>query len=222
MLIGIVHELGPLHRPLTRIALRIAVLDDAVLWTTLALLLLGAEGQAVLSGSWLQPAAALGVGAALIVAASAARRTKREPPTGAIWFAMPLFLTAGAWSSTQLGLNELLGAYFGCAVVPAAWARRLPVERLGRFALIVLAPLFFGHSGLGIDGSVLGWASLQAAATLLVLAVAAKLAAVAACPPAARLSPSARCFSARGSWKSSPPRSCVTRGCCPNTRSPPW
>ena len=40
VLIGIVRELGPLHRPLTRIALRIAVLDDAVLWIGLALLIL--------------------------------------------------------------------------------------------------------------------------------------------------------------------------------------
>jgi Kef-type K+ transport system membrane component KefB len=116
------------------------------------------------------------------------RSATREPPVWAIWFAMPLFLAAGAWSSSQLGLHELLGAYFAGAIVPAAWSRRLPVERLGQFALIGLAPVFFGHSGLKIDGSVLGWASLQASATLLVLAVGAKLVAVLACAPAKWLS----------------------------------
>ncbi|MFD0322882.1 cation:proton antiporter [Lysobacter gummosus] len=44
VLIGIVRELGPLHRPLTQVALAIAVVDDAVLWIGLALLLFLAEG----------------------------------------------------------------------------------------------------------------------------------------------------------------------------------
>lgn len=188
VLIGIVRELGPLHRPLTRIALRIAVLDDAVLWIGLALLLLAAEGQALLAGSWVKPAAAIALAATLAGIAAVARKATREPPAWAIWLAMPLFLAAGAWSSSQLGLHELLGAYFAGAIVPAAWSRRLPVERLGQFALIGLAPVFFGHSGLKIDGSVLGWASLQASATLLVLAVGAKLVAVLACSPAKWLS----------------------------------
>jgi len=188
VLIGIVRELGPLHRPLTRIALRIAVLDDGVLWVGLALLLIAAESRDMLGGSWLQPVLALLLAAALALGAAAARRMRRHPPAWAIWLAMPVFLAAGAWSSTQLGLHELLGAYFAGALVPAAWVKRLPVERLGQFALIVLAPLFFGHSGLKIDGSVLGWASLQASATLLVLAVAAKVIAVTAYPPASWLS----------------------------------
>ena len=105
-----------------------------------------------------------------------------------MWLALPLFLVAGAWASSHLGLHALLGAYFGGAMVPATWTKRLPVERLGQFALIGIAPLFFGHSGLKIDGSVLGWASLQASLALLVLAVLAKLAAVLLCPPASALS----------------------------------
>jgi Kef-type K+ transport system membrane component KefB len=188
VLIGIVRELGPLHRPLTRIALRIAVLDDAVLWIGLALLLLAAEGQSVTTGSWLHAVVGLVLAAALLLAATAARKVRGEPSAWTIWLAMPLFLAAGAWSSTQLGLHELLGAYFAGALVPAAWVKRLPVERLGQFALIALAPLFFGHSGLKIDGNVLGWASLQASATLLVVAVAAKLVSVVACRPVSWLS----------------------------------
>ena len=105
-----------------------------------------------------------------------------------MWVSLPVFLVAGAWASSQLGLHALLGAYFGGAMVPPAWGRRLPVERLGQFALIGLAPLFFGHSGLKIDGSVLGWASLQASLVLLVLAVGAKLVAVLLCPPSSTLS----------------------------------
>lgn len=188
VLIGIVRELGPLHRPLTRIAVRIAVLDDAALWIGLALLLIAAEGGSVLAGASPRHALALGVAAALVVIGTLAQRRGIDLPRWAVWLALLLFLCTGAWASSQLGLHALLGAYFAGALVPARWLRDVPVERMGRLALIVLAPLFFGHSGLKIDGDVLGWASLQATLLLLVLSVAAKLAAVQACPPASWLS----------------------------------
>lgn len=188
VLIGIVRELGPLHRPLTQLALRIAVIDDAVLWIGLAVLLLAAEGGSLLAGASWSTVLAVGVVAVLAVAGTLAQRLHRDPPPWAIWLMLPLFLVAGAWASSQFGLHALLGAYFGGAMVPPAWTKRLPVERMGQLALIGLAPLFFGHSGLKIDGSVLGWASLQASLALLVLAVVAKLVAVLLCPPASTLS----------------------------------
>lgn len=188
VLIGIVRELGPLHRPLTQLAVRIAVIDDAVLWTGLALLLIAAEGGSLLAGASSLTALAIGVIVLLAVAGTLAQRMRTEPPAWLAWLALPLFLVAGAWASSHLGLHALLGAYFGGAMVPPAWTKRLPVERMGHFALIGIAPLFFGHSGLKIDGSVLGWASLQASIALLVLAVLAKLAAVLLCPPASALS----------------------------------
>ena len=188
VLIGIVRELGPLHRPLTGLALRIAVIDDAALWTGLALLLIAAEGGSLLAGASSLTVLALGVAILLAAAGTLAQRLRAEPPTVLVWCALPLFLAAGAWASSQLGLHALLGAYVGGAMVPPAWTKRLPVERMGQFALIGIAPLFFGHSGLKIDGSVPGWASLQASVALLALGVTAKLAAVVLCPPAAALS----------------------------------
>lgn len=188
VLIGIVRELGPLHRPLTRLAVSIAVVDDAVLWIGLAALLLvagGGTGFAGWSGLYLL---ALALPLAMVATGVLARRRDWQPPLWAVWLALPVYLCAGAWSSSQLGLHALLGAYFAGAILPPAWSRRLPVESLGRFALLGLAPLFFGHSGLKIDGDALGWASLQAALALLALSVLAKLAAVLACPPAAHLS----------------------------------
>lgn len=188
VLIGIVRELGPLHRPLTQMAVRIAVIDDAALWTGLAVLLLVAQGStASLHWSNLHLLALL-VPVLLIVVGALARRHAAAPPAWVVAALLPLYLAAGAWASSQLGLHALLGAYFAGVMVPPAWARRLPIEGLGRFALLGLAPLFFGHSGLKIDGDALGWASLQAALALLVVSVLAKLAAVATCPPAAGFS----------------------------------
>jgi Kef-type K+ transport system membrane component KefB len=183
VLIGIVRELGPLNRPLSQLAVGIAVIDDAVLWIGLALLLLfAAPGAAELHGSW-QQVLALGLPCVLVGVSLLAQRRAWQLPTGVIYLLLPLYLAAGAWSSSHLGLHALLGAYFAGAMVPPAWVRKVPVERLGTLALMGLAPLFFGHSGLKIDGQVLGWESLQASLLLLVLSVAAKMAAVLIHPP---------------------------------------
>ena len=188
VLIGIVRELGPLHRPLTQLAVRIAVVDDAVLWIGLALLLLVADGEAVISGGSPLQLVALAIPVAMLALGTLSRRSNFVPPAWAIWLALPLYLAAGSWASSHLGLHALLGAYFAGAVLPPAWTQRLPVERMGRFALLALAPLFFGHSGLKIDGDALGWASLQASLALLAVSVVAKLAAVMICPPTSALS----------------------------------
>ncbi|KAF1707066.1 cation:proton antiporter [Pseudoxanthomonas sacheonensis] len=188
VLIGIVRELGPLHRPLTQLAVRIAVIDDAVLWIGLALLLLVADGDAGIAGSSPLQLMALAVPVAMAALGTVSRRNDFVPPAWAIWLALPLYLIAGSWASSHLGLHALLGAYFAGAMLPPAWTRNLPVERMGRFALLALAPLFFGHSGLKIDGDALGWASLQASLALLAVSVVAKLAAALICPPASALS----------------------------------
>jgi Kef-type K+ transport system membrane component KefB len=185
--IGIVRELGPLHRPLTQVAVRIAVFDDAALWIGLALLLFASGDATLSSGSPLQMLA-LAVPVALVAVGATSRRRNLVPPRWAIWLALPVYLVAGSWASSQLGLHALLGAYFAGAMLPPTWTRQLPVERIGRFALLGLAPLFFGHSGLKIDGDVLGWASLQASLALLAVSVVAKLAAVLICPPTSSLS----------------------------------
>ena len=189
VLIGIVRELGPLHRPLTQVAMRIAVVDDAVLWIGLALLLLVAAGEGAGSEWSSLHLLALAVPVVLVALGTiSSRRNFAPPPRWVIWLVLPVYLGAGSWASSQLGLHALLGAYFAGAILPPTWIRQLPVERMGRFALLGLAPLFFGHSGLKIDGDVLGWASLQASLALLAVSVATKLATVLICPPVPTLS----------------------------------
>lgn len=188
VLIGLVRELRPQQRPLGQIALGVAVIDDAVLWIGLAVLLLVADGGNAL-GSWdgTEILAAI-VLAALALLGTAATRRQLAPPGPLLWLIAAAYLAAGAWASSTLGLHALLGAYFAGAVMAPNWAARLPVERLGLIALFGLAPLFFGHSGLGIDGSALTWTALAASLALLALAVVSKLAAVLVYPPSASLS----------------------------------
>ena len=188
VLICIVRELEHQHRQLGQLALKLAVVDDAALWVGLAILQFAAKGPAALHG-WTGlefVAVALLVGLALL--GTWATRNFKKPPLFVIWLAVPLYLAAGSWASMQLGLHELIGAYFAGAVMPPSWVRRLPVERVGTFALIWLAPMFFGHSGLHIDGDALTWPSVVASLALVAISVLVKMGAVYLYPPAAGLS----------------------------------
>jgi Kef-type K+ transport system membrane component KefB len=182
VLVGVVRELPAADRPTGNLALRIAALDDAILWVGLAVLLFLHAGQ---TGGFLDTGfegfGAIGVFAAM---ALARRRLDSFIPHWVAALAIgAAYLAAGAWATSMLGLHELLGAYFAGALAPAGIARRLDPERIGAIALFGLAPLFFGHRGLSIDGAVLTPAALGVALALLVVAAGAKLAALHITPP---------------------------------------
>lgn len=187
VLIGLVRELPGNHRPLGQLSLGVAVIDDAVLWVCLALLLLssGSDSLSIWSG---REIVALGVFAGIAGIGGLLAKRGVMPPVWLLWILMPVYLAAGAWASSQFGLHALLGAYFAGVTVPRAWGARLPVEKIGLFSLFFLAPMFFGHSGLKIDGDALTWTSLVAAGGLLILSIVSKLVAVAIYPPSPLLS----------------------------------
>lgn len=187
VLIGIVRELEPAHRSVGQLALKLAVIDDAALWIGLAVLQFAAHGSGALHGWTGLEFLAVALLAALAAGGSWASRHFRNPPLWVIWATVPVYLAAGSWASMQLGLHELIGAYFAGAIMPPAWVRRLPVEQVGTFALIWLAPMFFGHSGMHIDGEALTWPSVVASLMLVVISVVTKMASVWAFPPAAGL-----------------------------------
>ena len=183
VLVGIVRELPWQYRGTGRLALRIAVIDDGVLWTGLGVLLAVADVGAGW-GHW----TALDLGAfAVLVALFAVGRLANAAGwlrlTALSWIIGAVYLALGSWATSRIGLHPLLGAYFAGAVLPAGAIRRLPVERLGFMALVLLAPFYFGHRGLSVDGHVLTWATLASALGLLVLSASTKIAVVAAVPP---------------------------------------
>lgn len=188
VLIGIVRELKPEYRHLGRIALKLAVIDDIVLWTGLALLLILASNSTL--DSWgITKITAISVLAALpLISSFLTRHTDKLQHLIIIWILAALFLAAGSWASYQLGLHALLGAYFAGITFPAPLIRKLAPEKLGLVALFTLAPLFFGYSGLKIDADALNMTSLLAAIGLLVLATVTKIGAVVLLPPSPDLS----------------------------------
>lgn len=184
VLVGIVRELPMADRPLGNLSLRIAALDDAILWIGLAVLLFlhKGEGGAVLSGDGAH-LGAIGVFTLMIVLRG--RVVHGLPDHVAVTAMLGLaWLAAGAWATSVLGLHELLGAYFAGVLAPRPLAERLRPEMLGKIALFGLSPLFFAHRGLSIDGAVVTAGALGVALALLVLAGVSKLLAVHLLPPA--------------------------------------
>ena len=189
VLVGIVRELPMADRALGNLALRIAALDDAILWIGLALLLFLHDGT-IGSGGWKQ-LAAIGLFALMLLLRAGPIRLPAPRFAMSAAFGVA-YLTAGAWATSVLGLHELLGAYFAGVLLPTAFANQLKPERLGKIALFGLSPLFFAHRGLSVDGSVVTAGALGTAVALLVLAAASKLIAVHLVPPSAKLPPADR------------------------------
>ncbi|MBV1837496.1 cation:proton antiporter [Acetobacter estunensis] len=192
VLIGVVRELEPAQRPLGQLALQLAVVDDAALWIGLAFLQFAERGSEALH-SWTElEFLAVALLGGLAAGGLWAAKHFRHPPTWVIWVTVPVYMAVGSWASHQLGLHELIGAYFAGAIMPPSWVRRLPVEQVGTFALIWLAPMFFGHSGLRINGDALTWPSVVASLALVAVSIIAKMVSVYIFPPAPKLAPRQR------------------------------
>ena len=193
VLVGIVRELADGgERRLGRLAIRIAAIDDVVLWVGLALLLLGDHTGAGLGAWGWQELLATAVIAMLAGLGKLIDRVGRFAPGWLVWLGAALWLAGGAWSTATIGLHALIGAYLAGVLTPAAIARRLPDEQLAFVALAVLAPLFFGHRGLGIDGGVFSFTAFTAAIALFAVSAAAKALAVLLFPPMRAMPPGDR------------------------------
>lgn len=183
VLVGIVRELPAPDRRLGNLSVRIAAFDDGILWLSLGVLLLLHQGDGA-PAQFIGPRQ--GAAVAIFVLMIAVRR--RLANFAADKFVVNallggIYLCAGSWATTSLGLHELLGAYFAGVLAPARLAERLRPETMGKLALFGLSPLFFAHRGLSIEGSVVTPAALGASFILLVLAGASKLFAVHLLPP---------------------------------------
>jgi len=183
VLVGIVRELPMRERPIGNLSLRIAALDDAILWIGLAALLFlqKGEGGAVFAGGFVQIGA---VGVFALMIGLRGRLVRHLPDHVMVTALLGIaYLATGAWATSVLGLHELLGAYFAGALMPKGLAERLHPETLGKIALFGLSPLFFAHRGLSIDGAMVTAGALGVSLLLLVLAGLSKLAAVHIVPP---------------------------------------
>ncbi|WP_429498352.1 cation:proton antiporter [Robbsia andropogonis] len=186
VLVGLLRELTPEQQPLGFIALSVALIDDAVLWLGLAAIQLAANVGTSLHWGKTQ---IMAIGCLVLLGTMGWLAERHEKPVHPIiaWMIAAVFLVGGSWCSARLGIHELIGAFAAGALLPPRWMRRIHIERLGQISLIALAPLFFGHSGLNIDGRVMGWAAMSAALLLLLVSAVSKMTALWILPPVAGL-----------------------------------
>ncbi|HEY3141118.1 MAG TPA: cation:proton antiporter, partial [Acidimicrobiales bacterium] len=92
-------------------------------------------------------------------------------PTVPVWAALALAL-AGAWTTEQIGIHAIFGAFLAGAVMPRGSGIQLEVEQKLRTAtLVLLLPVFFVVVGLSTRIDLLDRAYLWAV-TAVVIAVA--------------------------------------------------
>ncbi len=187
VLVGLVQEFAARHKVYGYIALTVALLDDVVLWLGLGAIQIAANvhGGPGFGHEQLMAAYCL---SALFIFSLVTNRHSQNVPGWLAWLVALVYLFGGAWASERLGVHELIGAYFAGALLPPHWMKKIHIERVGKAGLVLLAPLFFGHSGLNVNGSVLGWSSLAAALVLLLIAVVTKVGATVLFPPVSGLS----------------------------------
>lgn len=149
--------------------LRYASLDDLLIWTVLAAILLDwdilARQAAFLSG--------------FVAAAWCINKLMPRLPERDRWPVSLVWLTLCALFADWAGLHSMVGAFLAGAVLDARWLKTAVIDDFRKFLLLALMPVFFLSTGLKTSWEIGGWLALGAAAVLLLASVSGKLAGLA-------------------------------------------
>ena len=144
ILILLMDKLAILRQPLGQRILRYASLDDILIWTVLALILL----------DWTR----LGRQAVFVVvfalAAWAFRRLLVRVPQGDRWFLMLPWLALVSLGADWCGLHFMVGAFLAGAVLERDWFPLPQLDALRANVLLVMMPVFFLSTGLRTEWGV--------------------------------------------------------------------
>jgi Kef-type K+ transport system membrane component KefB len=165
ILVLLIEKLEILRTDFGQRVLRYASLDDVVIWSVLALILLdydrlGRQGAFLLLFG---------------VASFAVCRLLPRLAQSERWFASLIWLMAAGLAADWAGLHYMVGAFLAGLVIDA---RVLGIEQLDKYravVLVVLMPVFFLSTGLRTSWDMGGVAVFAAALLLLVASIAGKL-----------------------------------------------
>jgi len=168
ILLLLMDKLALTRHPLGQRILRYASLDDLAIWAVLALILMDWERVGRQAGFLL----AFG-----LVTAGFRQLMARVGQTDR-WYLLPVWLAACSFGADWAGLHFMVGAFLAGAVLDAEWFDQTRMDLLRGHVLLVLMPVFFLSTGLRTNWDTGGWEVVAAAALLLAVSVAGKLAGV--------------------------------------------
>ena len=171
---AVLRDLGLTHRSFAQVALSVAVATDLVGWVLLGVVVAGGDGAGAAVAR-----ALLGVGALLGATALAWWAGPRlwSRSTDETQVAAGLGVVVGtALLSHVMGLEAVVGAFFGGIAVRRVDGGRAVVAAVRPVVTAVLGPLFFVVAGLKVDVARLGsWSTLGWTVALCAAATAAKV-----------------------------------------------
>ena len=165
ILILLMDKMQVLRLPLGQRVLRYASLDDILIWTVLAVILL----------DWARIGRQAAFIAAFALAAWQFRRLLVRLPERDRWYLMLPWLAVVALGADWCGLHYMVGAFLAGAVLDRAWFALPDLDALRGNVLLVLMPVFFLSTGLRTEWGLGGATVLAVAAGLVVASVAGKL-----------------------------------------------
>lgn len=186
VLLTIVREFHPHERTFGHIAIKMAVIDDMVLWVALANLLVFFNSTQHQAPIFYRAASAVILLCLPIFGLKILNKYSAPSRTIAV-LAIVAFIVAGSWSSSQFGLHALVGSYFAGAVFPYRWLKEHVIDRLSNIVLLTAIPLFLGHGALRINPETLNFGVLAISLLLLLVSASSKITAVVLLPPLANM-----------------------------------
>ncbi len=165
ILILFMEKLGILREPLGQRILLYASLDDIVIWTVLALILLDWERV----GRQAMFLIAFGM------ASYAYRQLAKRISESDRWYVGLVWLILCGLAADWAGLHFMVGAFLAGAVTESSWFDQGKMDQFRSTVLLTLMPVFFLSTGLRTNWDMGGLMVFGAAALLLVASVAGKL-----------------------------------------------
>ena len=158
-------QMGILGSPLGQRVLRFASVDDLVLWTILAFVLI----------DWNRLLAQFGFFLGFIPAGLTVRLCMRRLEVSDRWYAALIWLTVCALAAEYAGLHFTVGAFLAGASLDLDWFDRARVEQMRASVLFFMMPVFFLLTGLQTEWNPGESSILTVAGVLLFLSVLGKL-----------------------------------------------
>ena len=166
ILVLLMEKLGILRTALGQRILRYASLDDVLIWSVLALILL----------DWERVTRQLGFLIGFAIAVIAVRKLIAAIPERDRWYVGLIWLAGCGYLADWAGLHFMVGAFLAGAALDARWFGTDRIDAFRDVILLTIMPVFFLSTGLRTSWDMGGLTAFAAAALLLAAMVAGKLA----------------------------------------------